>query len=267
MRRFAVRVGVLLQESCVLRSLFALCLLLTTAAGAAAVPGASRSAPALPLYRSVTDSGGDADGLGAAQVPQVMASAGDRQASIECLASAIAYEAGTEPVAGKQAVAQVILNRAHHRAFPKTICSVVYQGSNRRTGCQFTFTCDGSQRRALSRRTWSAARAVAVAAVDGLLPVTVGLATHYHADYVAPRWAPAMSRIGQIGAHIFYRFPGGGAGDDEPLPGLTANAASHRPRPAGKAPAVFMAWGLVPAAGHVPAAPAENVDSKSVPAY
>ncbi len=171
----------------------------------------------------------------------------DRLSSIDCLARAIGYEAGNEPEAGKQAVAQVILNRARHRAFPKTVCSVVFQGSQRRTGCQFTFTCDGSMRRSLSRRSWASALAIAVEAVDGLLPPTVGRATHYHADYVAPRWAPAMVRVGRIGAHIFYHFPGAAAALDGRPVGAMVDAVSRRSRSGGQHPAVFSVWGLIPA--------------------
>src|SRR3546814_3395234 len=29
-------------------------------------------------------------------------------------------------------------------AFPNSVCGTVYEGSSRSTGCQFTFTCDGS---------------------------------------------------------------------------------------------------------------------------
>ena len=36
----------------------------------------------------------------------------------------------------------------------------------------------------------------------------MGAATHYHADYVAPRWAPLLAKTSKIGAHIFYRWPG-----------------------------------------------------------
>ncbi|MFZ4689197.1 MAG: cell wall hydrolase [Polymorphobacter sp.] len=172
------------------------------------------------------------------------ATSDDRRTATDCLARAIGYEAGNEPDAGKAAVAQVILNRVRHRAFPKTVCNVVYQGSGRRTGCQFTFTCDGSLRRVLSRRSWASAQAVAQAALDGLLPDTVGSATHYHADYVAPRWAPSLHRIGQIGAHIFYRFPG--AGDDNIGNAITATTRTDRRRlPAPTA--AFMVWGLAPA--------------------
>ncbi|MBC7522441.1 MAG: cell wall hydrolase [Sandarakinorhabdus sp.] len=210
------------------------------------LPGGDNPALTLPIVRSPIESASSVGGFGTTPTPKAPVSGDDRRASIECLATAIAYEAGNEPEAGKQAVAQVILNRTHHRAFPRTICSVVYQGSGRRTGCQFTFTCDGSLHRILSRRTWASAQAVAVAAIDGLLPPTVGAATHYHADYVTPRWAPAMSRIGQIGAHIFYGFPGGGAGPGGSMAGMVAEHVLRRPRSTGPVPTVFMAWGLVP---------------------
>ena len=36
----------------------------------------------------------------------------------------------------------------------------------------------------------------------------VGYATHYHANYVSPYWAPKLTKISQLGAHIFYRWPG-----------------------------------------------------------
>jgi spore germination cell wall hydrolase CwlJ-like protein len=167
----------------------------------------------------------------------------DRQASLDCLAKAIGYEAGNEPAAGQAAVAQVILNRVRHRAFPKTVCNVVYQGSGRRTGCQFTFTCDGSLRRTLSRRSRASAQSIAAAALDGLLPDTVGGATHYHADYVEPRWAPSLHRIGQIGAHIFYRLPGSDRSIDARTPVFRADR--HQPTVPNTH---FRVWGLAPAA-------------------
>ena len=64
--------------------------------------------------------------------------------ALECLASAVYYEAGNQDDDGERAVAQVVLNRVRHPAFPASVCGVVYEGSTRPTGCQFTFTCDGS---------------------------------------------------------------------------------------------------------------------------
>jgi spore germination cell wall hydrolase CwlJ-like protein len=75
------------------------------------------------------------------------ASEADRARSIECLTAAIYYEAATEPLDGQRAVAQVVLNRVRHPAYPSTVCGVVFEGARRITGCQFTFTCDGSLRR------------------------------------------------------------------------------------------------------------------------
>jgi hypothetical protein len=105
-------------------------------------------------------------------------------------------------------VAQVVLNRVRHPAFPKSICGVVYQGSERKTGCQFTFTCDGSLARVPVPALWARARAVATAALEGSVEPAVGTATHYHANWVVPYWASSLTRSADIGAHIFYRWNG-----------------------------------------------------------
>jgi spore germination cell wall hydrolase CwlJ-like protein len=141
--------------------------------------------------------------------PFVLRAAGpERERALLCLTQAIYYEAALEPVAGQQAVAQTVLNRVRSPAFPASICGVIYQGSQQVTGCQFSFTCDGSRDRPPIAPFWQRARAVAEQAVSGFVMNAVGTATHYHADYVFPRWGPTLVKIGQIGAHIFYRFPG-----------------------------------------------------------
>jgi spore germination cell wall hydrolase CwlJ-like protein len=137
----------------------------------------------------------------------VTADASVQDRALTCLTQAVYYEAGFEPEAGKRAVAQVVLNRMRHPAFPKSVCGVVYQGSDRRV-CQFSFTCDGSLFRAPAPAAWSTAEAVARAALNGYIEPSVGYATHYHANYVSPYWAPKLSKLAQIGAHIFYRWPG-----------------------------------------------------------
>lgn len=124
-----------------------------------------------------------------------------------CLTQAIYYEAATESDTGKAAVAQVILNRMRHPAYPDTVCGVIYQGSSR-PGCQFSFACDGSMRRAPVPALWRRSAEIARAALAGRVEASVGMATHYHANYVLPRWAPRLTKIDQIGAHIFYRWPG-----------------------------------------------------------
>ena len=71
------------------------------------------------------------------------ASGEDRARAEQCLTQAIYYEAGFEPEEGRAGVAQVVLNRLRHPAFPKSVCGVVFQGAQLATGCQYSFTCDG----------------------------------------------------------------------------------------------------------------------------
>lgn len=142
-------------------------------------------------------------------VPISAAAFAGRRSALDCLTAAIYYEAGQETERGKRGVAQVVLNRARHPAFPNSICAVVYQGSERRTGCQFTFTCDGSLARKPSRAGWDSARRIAVAALSGSVEPSVGMATHYHADYVVPYWASSLAKIVKLDHHIFYRWSGG----------------------------------------------------------
>lgn len=128
--------------------------------------------------------------------------------ALQCLTQAVYYEAAVEPLQGRRAVAQVVLNRMRHPAYPKSVCGVVYEGSQRRTGCQFSFTCDGSLLRRPATGPWREATEVARAALAGYVERSVGTATHYHADYVLPKWAFQLGKIDQIGHHIFYRFNG-----------------------------------------------------------
>lgn len=136
------------------------------------------------------------------------ASAGDRARALRCLTQAVYYEAALEPRNGQEGVAQVVLNRVRDPNFPASVCGVVYQGAERTTGCQFSFTCDGSLARAPVAWAWNQAESVARAALDGFVADWVGTATHYHADYVHPWWAPTLTKVNQVGAHIFYRWIG-----------------------------------------------------------
>jgi len=133
----------------------------------------------------------------------------DRTRALDCLTAAIYYEAATEPTDGQRGVAQVVLNRARHPAYPSTVCGVVFEGARRYTGCQFSFSCDGSLRRAPMASYWTRARQVAEAALNGYVHAPVGWATHYHANYVVPYWASSLVKSATIGNHIFYRWRGG----------------------------------------------------------
>lgn len=139
---------------------------------------------------------------------QFLGPAGDRDRAIDCLAIAAWYEAGDD-FEGQRSVMQVVLNRVAHSGFPKSVCGVVFEGSHRATGCQFTFTCDGSiARRRPSPSAMARARAVAELALKGSPYTPVSKATHYHADYVQPWWSSKLVRLDKVGSHIFYRWAG-----------------------------------------------------------
>jgi spore germination cell wall hydrolase CwlJ-like protein len=140
---------------------------------------------------------------------RLAASSADRARSLDCLTAAIYYEAAREPLEGQRAVAQVVLNRVRHPAYPNSVCGVVFEGARRSTGCQFSFSCDGSLRRAPMPAIWDRARMVAEAALGGYVYAPVGWATHYHANYVVPYWSSSLVKSANVGLHIFYRWRGG----------------------------------------------------------
>lgn len=134
-------------------------------------------------------------------------SAAARQRDLACLAKAVYFEARGEPERGQLAVAQVIMNRVDHWFYPNNVCDVVFQNKHRRNKCQFSFACDGRSDRARDRNSWTRAMSVAERILSGeTVSEDVGTnATHYHANYVRPRWIRDMIKIRKIGIHIFYR--------------------------------------------------------------
>ena len=161
----------------------------------------------------------------------------DLARAVDCLAAAQIYEAGDDAV-GERAVAQVVLNRVRHPAFPKTVCGVVFQGQERATGCQFTFTCDGALARTPGQAAWDRAREIARGALAGQVYKPVGYATHYHTDWVVPYWSGSLDKIASVGTHLFFRWRGwwgtppafrNGAANGEPLIGRIARLSpAHR---------------------------------------
>jgi spore germination cell wall hydrolase CwlJ-like protein len=213
---------------------------------------------ALPSFDPLTPAG---------VAPFVLEAGGPARASaVRCLTQAIYYEAGGEPREGQRAVAQVVLNRVRHPAFPKSVCGVVFEGAERSTGCQFTFTCDGSLALAPEAARWDAAERVAIDALSGVIAPGVGASTHYHAAWMTPYWSPSLVETARIGGHVFYRMPGlrgdpaaltGRYSGDEPAAPFAAiataaakrGAAGSRPRHHAAAPpnpgvSDFSVWGL-----------------------
>lgn len=172
------------------------------APGFASVPKWAQLDPGMPykvLQRAVAPAAPFAAGPQAEE---------DYTRSLDCLAKAIYYEARSESEDGQRAVAQVVLNRVRHPAYPNSICGVVFQGAQLRTGCQFTFTCDGSLNSGAYGPSWDRARRIAVEAMNGETYAPVGTATHYHTTAILPYWANSLTRLAVVGAHVFYRWRG-----------------------------------------------------------
>lgn len=131
-----------------------------------------------------------------------------RARAIDCMATGVLYEAGDD-TEGERAVAQVVVNRLRHPAFPKTVCGVIFEGQERSTGCQFSFSCDGAVRRwHPTDAAWKRAREVAKMALSGSVYRPVGYATHYHTDWVVPYWQSSLDKITAVHSHLFFRWSG-----------------------------------------------------------
>lgn len=155
-------------------------------------------------YRLIPETGTDEDSDAGTARPGlaalVAANADDTPIDAEerCLASAIFYEARSEPLEGQLAVAQVILNRVDSGRFASTICGVVRQPG------QFSFVRGGAiPAIAPTSRDWREALAIARIAQARLHSSSASNALFFHATHVNPRWR--LSRIASIGNHIFYR--------------------------------------------------------------
>ena len=124
-----------------------------------------------------------------------------------CLAEALYFEARGEPIKGQLAVGEVILNRVEDTRYPSSICKVINQGTGRRFACQFTYTCDGKLETVNERKPYEVALKIAkILMTTHDRRLTRG-STHYHSNYVNPRWSKKFERVAKFGRHIFYRQP------------------------------------------------------------
>ena len=129
----------------------------------------------------------------------------DKQMS--CLAEALYFEARGEPIKGQLAVGEVILNRVEDTRYPSSICKVINQGTGRRFACQFTYTCDGKLETVHERKPYEMALKIAkILMTTHDRKLTRG-STHYHSNYVNPKWSKKFERVAKFGRHIFYRQP------------------------------------------------------------
>jgi len=203
----------------------------------APVPGVTGTTALPKVPSSVDVRTGDPGVVAARPFSMTGTSAADRARALFCLTTAIYYEAASEPDAGQRAVAQVILNRVRHPAFPASVCGVVYQGPHSGgapAACQFSFACDGATARAPARLAWVRAERNAAMVLAGYVYAPVGLATHYHTYAVTPPWSRSLVMTAVVGAHFFHRWKGywgtAAAFDQhylghEPVPGEAIGAA------------------------------------------
>ena len=127
-----------------------------------------------------------------------------------CLAEAVYFESRSETQTGQAAVAQVVLNRVLSGLYPSSICGVVYQNRHHYKACQFSFACEGRSLRITEHFAWSTAVRIANEVMEGRTYISdVGRSTHYHTNYVRPRWARALTKMDVIGRHIFYKLKPG----------------------------------------------------------
>ncbi len=139
--------------------------------------------------------------------PLLLRRAADTTKAQRCLAEAIYFEARGESYRGQMAVAEVVVNRVRSSVYPDDFCQVVYQGSNLSTGCQFTFTCDGSLGRTPRGPAWERSKMLAAQVLMGFARPMTQHATHYHTTDITPYWSASLVETTRIGSHVFYRFP------------------------------------------------------------
>jgi spore germination cell wall hydrolase CwlJ-like protein len=136
-----------------------------------------------------------------------------------CLATNIYFEARHQDDYEKEAIANVVINRARDKSFPDTICGVVYQavrdsnGNPLRDKCQFSWYCDGKSDKIKDAAAYDDDFNLALTAIlnreeEGTDNVYTYDNTNnslwYHAHYVKPYWAAAYTFQERIGAHLFY---------------------------------------------------------------
>lgn len=128
------------------------------------------------------------------------------QRQIECLALNIYWEARSEPIRTRRAIAHVTLNRVSHADYPDTVCEVVRQGREKSFGrCQFSWWCDGRSDRPRDEAAWEDALALARAVMARPSADPTNGALYFHQASIRPKWAGRKSRVGRIGHLIFYR--------------------------------------------------------------
>jgi len=116
------------------------------------------------------------------------------------LAEAIVYEARSESLRGRYAVASVILNRVDSNRFPDTIEAVITQSK------QFSYLADMQNQSTPTKQDWYEGYSVAYNTMKKKIN-RVTIADHYlNPDEVKriPLWARVYNKVEVIGNHHFF---------------------------------------------------------------
>jgi hypothetical protein len=141
-----------------------------------------------------------------ADLPIDMSSIVVSRDELVCLALNDYWEARSEEIAGRIAVARVVLNRSMDPRFPSNLCDVVKQ-TKVAGKCQFSWYCDAKDNAPLDPKVWRDSLKIAAAVLqkDSSIPDPTGGALWYHASFLRPNWAMGFESTTIIGQHVFYR--------------------------------------------------------------
>ena len=131
------------------------------------------------------------------------------ETALICLALNMYHEARGEPLAGRIAVTQVVLNRTKSQQFPNTVCEVVKQARYYNNTlilhkCQFSWYCDGKSDKPTDQIEWEKALNLSTSIILNNIPDITEGALYYHATSVSPYWAEHYTPVVTINNHIFY---------------------------------------------------------------
>ncbi len=119
---------------------------------------------------------------------------------LDCLAKNVYFEARGEPRLDQIAVAHVTVNRSQARAFPNSVCGVVYQRG------QFSWTRDANSDVPRDRSAWNRSLQVAQGVLsESHADPTDGATYFWNPHRVTPPWARRMVTTLRTASHAYAR--------------------------------------------------------------
>lgn len=128
---------------------------------------------------------------------------------VMCMSMNIYFEARGEPLTGKIAVANVIMNRMQHDHYPDHVCSVIRQDQ------QFSWYKNQAAAQVVlydrkgvvierNLEAWAESQMVAVMVLSGdVKDITQGATHFYNPSKSRPAWRNRYEVVARIGNHVF----------------------------------------------------------------